>query len=588
MIDFNSIPLSSGIIFEDYWRREPIPSDERQQANELLEQLAEYVNSHSDNRRMGLIKKIVFRHRDTNTDETVTNQWVFTNGKEVHADIYCIFGFQFRKGTQNSKLYRSHSDLDHDNVGSGGYTDWEYEGYRIRVFYNRLCIPIKGNILHNNPTHAGCLIAGQLSGTNPNSAYRHRGNFATSAEGDEPFMKFGNMTQIKRNKAIAQIVCKLSDDELSPNNFTSNYTLEKIKKAKSELDNALSEGKEFCAKDKMKSSYGYYTHEEVDKLKELNALSDYYRVYSISKVKEKLEDLKPPVVEYDMVVCGLGSAGSGILDQVGRLSHFTKYKLIDFDIIERKNLRNQWYTRDEIGDYKTNTSKRRLLRFSSSETSNSICVDVSNSKWEDSYLQYTKGKYIVSGFDSIKTRLELFDFVASNNLEYNYWIDTRYEGQEASVWFVDLSNQEEKDYYRKRLIIDGEVLEEVKEEPYWNLDNTKEILEKYNILVFNCGKYAHKLGLFDYCNDFSCGSTNCIQFWCDNLNRKKIKPEDFDNPNYTPPETNTCLAMNLIVIYKLASTFVTVAINNIESGGSKDFTHIEVTTDGTVAFRKMR
>ena len=212
------------------------------------------------------------------------------------------------------------------------------------------------------------------------------------------------------------------------------------------------------------------------------------------------------------------------------------------------------------------------------------------SSLQDSYLEYTKGKYIISGFDSIKCRLELFDFIQEKKLDYKYWIDTRYEGQEASVWFIDLSNEEEKQYYRKRLLIDQEVLNENTTPPYWNLENTREILTAKEIYHHDCGTYMRKLFGETISCRAGCGTSGCTEFWANLLNKYNIKPEDFDNPNFVPSEieTNTCLAQNLIAIYKVASSFVTVAVNNIESGLPKGFTHIEVTTDGEINFRKMR
>lgn len=585
-MDINEIEISRDNILRDFWDYSPISDEEREEGNKVLECIAKTLDEINDGQKICKVKKFTFRHRDTNTDETVTDLWCYTAGSEVHQDIYAVMGVQIydkNNETKCSKLYRSHVDLDHDNVaGVSCYAISTGETY-VRLWYCRLCMPIKGNILHTSNV-AGCLIAGQLSGTNPNSAYRHKGNFKTTAEGDEEFLKNNDGSQLKRNAGLVKLLTRLTDYDLTPQNFLSTTTQEKIIQEKTKLDEAIANNKQYLAKPKL-DRYGYYTQEEIDEMKNNNTLSEYYRVFKIQKAIEELKELKPPVVEYDLVCCGLGSAGTGILDQFVRLTHFNKLRLIDFDQVEKKNLRNQWYTEGNIGDYKTNASRNKLRAVRPD-----LSIDTCTKRWEESYLEYTKGKYIISGFDSIKCRLELFDFIQEKNLDYKYWIDTRYEGQEASVWFVDLSNEEEKQYYRKRLLIDQEVLEENTTPPYWNLDNTREILTAKRIYTQDCATYMRKLFRGAFLCHSSCSSGECTSHWMGLLNKYNIKPEDFDNPNFVPSgiETNTCLAQNLIAIYKVASSFVTVAVNNIESGLPKGFIHIEVTTDGEINFRKMR
>ena len=68
-------------------------------------------------------------------------------------------------------------------------------------------------------------------------------------------------------------------------------------------------------------------------------------MYPIITYKQALEiQDRLPRQPIDMIVAGLGSAGSGILDQVARSNLVNSFYLVDPDIIEEKNLRNQWYT----------------------------------------------------------------------------------------------------------------------------------------------------------------------------------------------------------------------------------------------------
>lgn len=332
---------------------------------------------------------------------------------------------------------------------------------------------------------------------------------------------------------------------------------------------------EFMVKLREKSCYTCMSESELAKSKSENKISNYYPVIDYETIKKIIGDR--PKCEVDFTVIGLGSAGTGVLDQVARSTYFKTYMLIDYDRVEAKNLRNQWYTRENLKDFKVNKS-RNILNYSNMSP---MKIITHNSKFENVSLNCYKSKYVVSGFDNLECRLKLLDLVTSGGFECEYLIDLRYLDHECSIYFVNLKDEKQVTYYRNLLLGDIAEFKDIDKGKYIE---TKEQLKEYWI-KHGYDKAGCIKGRCDLLNDdvdckyqlaYGCGCGQCNEGCMDYLwslfeeTQPKIPLEN---------EESSCVKQNFIDIYKYASSFIFAAIREIEGDDPKPFTHIEAQTD---------
>ena len=91
------------------------------------------------------------------------------------------------------------------------------------------------------------------------------------------------------------------------------------------------------------------------KPKKVENYSEYYNLIDCTTLAN-IEDIIPKK-EIDLLLLGCGSAGTSIVEQLARTQMVGSYKLVDFDIVEGKNLRNQAYAVRDIGRNKVNALK---------------------------------------------------------------------------------------------------------------------------------------------------------------------------------------------------------------------------------------
>jgi len=339
----------------------------------------------------------------------------------------------------------------------------------------------------------------------------------------------------------------------------------------------------------------YYKHENETSYrvtsinpKGASGLSSYYPIIDSNEVAENLGEL--PKQEVDIAILGLGSAGGNIIEQLMRTTMVSKYLVCDFDMVEKKNLRNQPFNAEHIG-YDKAYSTHHLIMQRLAKGGDS-CIHFKSKFQEIQWKHYTT-KYIVLGFDSIATRLEAFKMVADGTIQAEYIIDTRYDDLEASIYFVDVKDKVQMDYYYQQLLSDGNILEsttaKAEEGKFKRWDkNTIAPFVGIASRMGGCGGSHHSVGIeMVKCNCSSpCGSTECIAQRVRIFNECKIPKHIVDEfvakrqSSATPVVETTCVKWNIIDIYKFASSYVTCTIREIQDKRPKQFTHIEVTTDG--------
>lgn len=494
------------------------------------------------------------------------------------------------------KRWIFNKDYCHQNISSG--SDWynlsiekkELESgytYTSKMYsfrYYSICSPITMHHFYTKDLKELTLIfKGQLMGQNGNSPYRTVESVANNY--NDTALRDIRGGFIKRTAPILQLLSKLSINDLSSND-TARKTLMNLSLPKDES--------EVLAKYLDSNKYSLIPVSQLEKSLKNKELSCYYPIITYEQTKNILDDL--PKIKIEFACYGLGSAGSGILAQVGRANWFQKFLLCDFDYVEDKNLRNQWYTTNHTTLPKVTTSETILktLRRDTRE------VIIKNMKFEDSNMEAFQFKYVVAGFDSIDTRLNFLDVFLTGKSQAKYLIDTRYDDLTASIFFIDLENEAQVDYYKKGLLSDKEAFDTLREKNITRITNADEFikyLDTEGIFYAGCAGMYRKLydtykkltpleerkeedeALFDrnkLCSS-RCKSTDCIQHFKNIYNA--FPQMIHDNFFIEKKEESSCLKENFIDIYNFASSFVFSAIRQIENGEEKPFTHIEVQTE---------
>jgi molybdopterin/thiamine biosynthesis adenylyltransferase len=357
----------------------------------------------------------------------------------------------------------------------------------------------------------------------------------------------------------------------------------------------------FC-KTKGGNRYAFSSPEDFKANANAHKLSKIYPQLRREDIEKTLGEL--PRQEMDLCVMGLGSAGSGLIDQIGRTKMFNKYTLIDYDLVEAKNLRNQLYHKQVVGQYKSDAMSKILKSFRPQED-NSLVVNTCNMKFQDvKTFKYNDYKYAMLAFDSIEARLEALDWIIKGDISTQYIIDTRYDGLAASVYLIDVHNEQEVAYYKDALETDGAMFAQqeaerkakedamfrpvaVGDEPFERLVDKRYYVGAGDCAYFcsDCLKLDHKtfcdnIGQSERARETNCDcwETICKPQLADYINEHKIKIEGttFDKPEST---ATTCVDWNIIDIYKYASTYITAALREIEDGKDKPFTHVECLTE---------
>lgn len=513
-----------------------------EQDREKIFELVELFNKEmSDKAKIVYVDKTNWTNVITRRRETI-NDLFFLGHKDIGNRVLCINRIEY-----GGKGYKIHEHLNHVNLSGDDENNWcvyTINDKPMAIYYQRFCSPITQYHLYKNKDISK-ILKGQLMGQNSDSPLQTI--YDVVNEGTDYVIKNNREKKLLRNASHIELLTRRCPEDMH-NSVMENVILP-------ESDNEIMV--------KFKSN-GYYTKiPKQDYEQEKDNISTYYPVITYEDCKKIMD--KIPKAEIDFTVIGLGSAGTGILDQVIRSTYFDSYMFVDFDDVEDKNLRNQWYRNGDIGRQKVHASRNIVL---SIKAPNIITKDCA---FQDVMLSRYKTKYLVSGFDNLECRLELLNKVLTN-YEAKYLIDLRYLDYACSIYFIDLEDENQINYYKRLLEEDKKLIDE----------NTKYIETKEEFVQYwkekgyfkqNCDRAIKNLTKKN--NDcgglFSCESEECknhlYEKYIESGNRIKIEEE------------NSCIKQNFIDIYKYSSSFVFAAIREIENGNPKPFTHVETQTE---------
>ena len=461
-------------------------------------------------------------------------------------------------------------DYAHTNITSSLST-YTYSKYinnnmqciKYTISYEAICCPIsRHHLFYKDLNELVLIFKGQLMGQNSGSPFRRVESVANNY--CDYALRDNHSSFIKRTAPIIQLLLKMSLNDIAQ----SDNLAERINNIE------LPPSDEYVALKLIDNTY-YTVHKKSDITPELEErISAYYPQITYEQTKDILENI--PKIEVNVGVMGLGSASTGILDQICRSTWFNKYLLCDFDYVEDKNLRNQWYTRNTIGQSKCQASRTQigsLRNLSSTE------VILKQCKFQDANLSAYNFKYLISGFDSIDCRLELLQNIIDKKVNAKYLIDTRYDDLTSSIFLIDLSNEEEINYYKAGLLSDKEAFDkELEEKQLKSEEEFFAYLEQQHIFEQGCNLLHNTIDVAEEDNctgEFACNTDECrehFKYLWEKYHDQIVK-------NCLPQEESSCVRQNFIDIYKFTSSFVFAGIRGIEEDEKKPFTHIDATTE---------
>lgn len=478
-------------------------------------------------------------------------------------------------------IYSLHHDYNHTNMSGSdsSYSCIKIDDKLYSFKGKSFCNPINQSNLFREPNKFSKLLKGQLLENNFNDRWRTIS--AIDIEGYEQPLRCAKCGALIPTNSVNPLVAttQLCSACLTSSELIEGGYIDKLKNFKHLL--------EVNKNNRLIYHYnGYrwgYGIVDVKNFKQDfyngKVFSSYYKSFKDGDITDA--DCAIPTIEKQALFAGLGSANSAIIDLTSRGDIINDYTLVDFDTVEYKNLRNQIYQQRNVTDTKTNATKQIINQNYSGEPVTPPTVKTFSNRIESVSMPYVKFKYLFSGFDSFEVRKKFLSLIKEGEFKGKYLIDTRYEGQNCSVFFIDLEKEEELKYYETLLEEDEKIFNaNIKIRPL----NEREIANYSSTMIAGAcsATWARLKGNLEdkdfvpYVTSFPCGNNpigcgdpECLKCQREALTRVRIKET---------PE-NTCVAVNQIAIYKFVGTYIYLALKQIEQGKEKPFTYIELSTE---------
>lgn len=425
--------------------------------NQILWKLKKELDREDLEYRIVFIGNGLWANKNTRETELVNNIWILG----YNSSDKPIFIKQVRIEEKDISTVIEFKDLKHTNI-SAGYSDVKFElgNKEITITGQKFCNPYTAYQVLNEKDEK---ITKGIIKTNLLSQ-----NF------DDAYCEVHSCKNADNDVFI-------TDKSVSPIELINANSYKEIKDQLEDIKNIEKEN--IYAKYKGDNYYTLISKRNYRKNREL--FSDYYPAFD-KKYIDSL-NIEIPKDKYDIGVYGVGSAGTAILDSLCRSEWTKNIYLCDYDYVEEKNLINQWYDKNNINEYKV-LSCSGIIRSLSRKNIN-FKIDYDIKTFQNTNYTKKKFKYIVSGFDSIETRLEFFEKVKSGEIETDYLIDCRYLDLGSSVYFIDVNDKEQMKLYEENLMSDLELLKKEEE----NENEEQEISSCYKLNYIDIYKYVGTL-----------------------------------------------------------------------------------------------
>lgn len=145
----------------------------------------------------------------------------------------------------------------------------------------------------------------------------------------------------------------------------------------------------------------------------------------------------------DIHIIGCGATASNLLYCLSKLGISNKIFIYDFDRVEEHNLPNQYFTSEDVGEYKAVALKRAILKVNPS-------IDIVEKVEKVETLENKNGT-IFCLVDTMKSRKEIFKTIHKN---IKHYIDTRLGDYDFHYYIFRGNNEYQQMKYKETLCSD--------------------------------------------------------------------------------------------------------------------------------------
>ena len=144
----------------------------------------------------------------------------------------------------------------------------------------------------------------------------------------------------------------------------------------------------------------------------------------------------------NIIIVGAGSTGSFTALNLAKMG-MNNIKVIDFDIVEKHNIPNQFFRIKDIGKPKVEALSEIIKEFTDIE------IETENIEIKEDYeFDIGLNSLIILCVDSIEVRKLIYEKIKDFPIKL---LDTRFGGEGFSVHNIDLGNENHKERFEKSL-----------------------------------------------------------------------------------------------------------------------------------------
>lgn len=165
-----------------------------------------------------------------------------------------------------------------------------------------------------------------------------------------------------------------------------------------------------------------------------------------NQYRERFKDADWANTLQTIVIGGVGNIGSWVSLFLSRIGH--DLVLYDNDTVEDVNMAGQFYTTDNIGNYKADSVRYQCIQFCGSNNDIDSITDLYTNESMTTPI-------MISGFDNMAAREVMFNNWCSQE-DRELFIDGRVTAEVGMVYFVQKGQEEE---YRRVLFPDEAVID---------------------------------------------------------------------------------------------------------------------------------
>lgn len=150
----------------------------------------------------------------------------------------------------------------------------------------------------------------------------------------------------------------------------------------------------------------------------------------------------------EVTVIGAGGIGSPVVLALAKMG-VRRITVYDDDVVEPHNLPNQWYRMGDVGRPKVEALRDIVHEYTGVE------IDAHNERFEDQPV----GGVVISGVDSMDTRIAIWNRAMKMNPRVELFIDGRMGGEQFYVYAVRPCDPDDIEWYEKLLYPSAEAAE---------------------------------------------------------------------------------------------------------------------------------